>query len=116
MNSTASRSAVPAGVGRDIARFLLHLGTGVFHGNREACGAHGGKVDDVVADKGGFVLLDSLLFNDFFNARALVLNSLTNVFESQIAGAKGDGLRDALGDKSGLNAAESRERDRGTVV
>jgi len=62
------------------------------------------------------VPLDSLLFNDFFNARALVLNSLTNVFESQIAGAKGDGLRDALGDKSGLNAAESRERDRGTVV
>jgi hypothetical protein len=76
---------------------------------------HGGKVDDVVADKGGFVPLDSLLFNDFFNAPALVLNSLMNVRVSD-HGHEGRRSPRRACDKSGRDAAESRERDRGAVV
>jgi hypothetical protein len=111
-----AESAVATGIGRNVVRFLLYFGAGIFHSDGEACGAHGGKVDDVVADEGGFVQSDSFFFDDCLKARAFVLDSLTNIFEFQIAGAKGDSFRDALGDESGLDAAETRERDRGAVV
>ena len=44
------------------------------------------------------------------------MDALADVFEFQIAGAEGDGFGDALGDESGFDAGEARERDRGAVV
>ena len=42
--------------------------------------------------------------------------SLAHIFKLQVAGAEGDGLRDALGDQPCLDAAQARERDGGAVV
>ena len=57
-------------------RFALDFGAGVLHGDGEASGAHGREVDDVIADKGGFFRLESLLLHDFFEAGALVFECL----------------------------------------
>ena len=97
-------------------RFVLDLGARVSDGDRQACGTHGGKIDDVVADEGGFFPLDSVLLNDFIKGAALVLDALADVFEFEIAGAEGDGFGDALGDESGLDAREASQRNRSAVV
>ncbi len=97
-------------------RFLFHFGTGIFHGDGEAAGSHGGQVDDVVAYERGFFGFEALLLHDFFEAGALVSNALTNVFEFQVAGAEHDSFRDARGDQPGLDAGEARERDRSAIV
>ena len=94
----------------------FHFGAGVFYGDGEACGAHGGQIDDVVADEGGFFGLHSLFFHDFFESGALVVDALADEFELQIAGAEGDSFGDALGDESRLDAGEARQRDRCAVM
>ena len=111
-----AEGAVAAGVGSDVVGFLLHFGAGVFHGDGQACGAHGGEVDYVVADEGGFFRLETFLPHDFFEASTLVLDALMNVLEFQVAGAERDGFGDALGDESGLDAGEAGKGDRGAVV
>ena len=97
-------------------RFALDFGACVLHGDGEASGAHGREVDDVIADKGGFFRLESLLLHDFFEAGALVSNALMNVFELQIAGAEANRFREARSNQPGLDAGETRERDRSAVV
>lgn len=105
-----------SGVGRDVVRFFFHLGARVLYGYGEAPGAHGGEVDDVIADECGFLQCHACFFDDFFEGGALVLNALADEFEFQIAGAEGDGFGDALGDESGPDAGETGERNRGAVV
>ena len=90
-------------------RFALDFGAGVLHGDGQACGAHGGQIDDVIANKGGFLRFDSRFLDYLFKARPLVVDSLANIFELQVAGAQGDGFRDALGDESSLDSGETRE-------
>ena len=60
--------------------------------------------------------LESRFFHNFFKRSALVVDTLADVFEFQVAGAQGDGFGDALGDESSLDAGEAREGDRGAIV
>ena len=111
-----AESAVAAGVGRDVVGLALYFGAGVLDGDGEASGAHGGEVDDVVADEGGFLEVQACILHDFLEGGALVLNSLANVFEFQVACAQGNGFGDALGDEAGPDASEASKRNRGAVV
>ena len=111
-----AEGAVASGVRRDVVGLLLYFGAGVFDGDGQSRGAHGGQVDHVVADEGGFFRCDSCFFHDFLKACALVVDALANVFEFQVAGAEGDGFGDAFGDESGLDAGEAGEGDRGAIV
>jgi len=112
MNSTGvAEGAVASGVGRGVVGFPLHFGAGVFYGDGQPGGAHGGEIDNVVADEGGFFRLDSCVFNHLFKACAFVVDALADVFEFQVAGAEGDGFGDALGDESGPDAGEACEGD-----
>src|SRR4030081_1810752 len=63
-------------VGRDVVGFRLDLGAGIFHGNGQASGAHGGQVDHVVADEGCFLGLKAFLHEDLLEARLLILYTL----------------------------------------
>ena len=117
MNSTASRRAPsPPACGCHVVGFPFHFGAGVFDGDGEASGAHGGEVNDVVADEGGLIEFQSRILHDFLEGGALVLNSLANVFEFQVACAQGNGFGDALGDEAGPDASEAGKRNRGAVV
>ena len=111
-----TESAVAASMGRHVVGLALHFGAGVFDGDGKASGAHGGEVDDVVADEGGFLEVQSCILHDFFEGGALVLNSLADVFEFQVASAQGNGFGDALGDEAGPDASEAGKRNRGAVV
>jgi hypothetical protein len=111
-----TEGAVAASVGRDVVRFPFHFGAGVFHGDSEASGAHGGKIDDVVADEGSLFGLETLLVDDFVEDGALVLDSLADVFEFQVARAERDRFRDAFGDESSLYAAQARKGNGSAVV
>jgi len=111
-----AQGAVASSVRRDVVSLLLHFGASVFHGNGEACGAHGGEIDDIVADEGGLIQLDSIFFDDFLESSALVLDALAHVLELEIASAEGDRFGDALGDESGLDAGQACEGDGSAVV
>src|SRR5450631_631974 len=111
-----AQGAFAAGVGGDVVGFLLHLGACVLHGDGEASGAHGGEIDDVIADEGGFFQLETFLADDFFEAGALVLNALTDVLDLEIASAEGNGFGAAPGNESGLEAGDPGERTGNAVV
>jgi len=111
-----AEGAVAAGVGRDVVSFLFYLGAGVFHGDGQASGAHGGEIDDVVADEGRFFQFDSRLLDDFLESGLLVLNSLAEVFTLQVSGAEGNCFGDALGDQSSPDAGHASKRDGSAVV
>lgn len=103
-------------MGRDVVRFFFHLGTGVFHRDGQARGAHGGQVNDVVADESGLFQFEALLLHDFFEARAFVLNALMDMVEPEIAGAQGDSFRNSSSDQSGLQPSDTRQRRRDAIV
>jgi len=86
--------------------FLFHFGAGVFYGDGEASGTHGGQIDDVIADEGGFFWLQPCLLHDLIETGPLILHALIYIFEFQVARTECDCFRNALGDKSGLDAAE----------
>ena len=111
-----AESPISAGVGSDVVRLFFYLGAGVFDGYGQASGAHSGKIDDVVADEGGFFQFDSRLPDDLFESGLLVLNSLTDIFKLQVSGAKGNSFRDALGNESRLDAGHASERNGCAVV
>jgi hypothetical protein len=102
-------------VGDDVG-LVLDVLAGVGHGEGEAAGAHDGQVDDVVADEGGFFGLEFFAGEDFAEGGEFVGRSLVDVLDFEVAGAEADGLGDALGDDSGLHAAEAGEREAGAVV
>ena len=109
-------SAFAAGVGGNVMSFFLYFGAGVFDRYGETGGAHGGQVDDVVADKRSFLGLESCFLDDFFKGSLLVLNALAHKFEFQIAGAEGDGGGDTLGDQPGAESANTGQRNADAVV
>jgi hypothetical protein len=111
-----AEGAFAAGVRSDVVGFALYFGAGVFDGDGEPSGAHGGEIDDVVADEGSFVELHARVLDDFFEGSALVLNPLADEFEFQIASAQGNSFGDALGDEAGPDASEAGKRNRGAVV
>src|SRR5437016_5144405 len=76
-----AESPVATGMGRDVVGFLLYLGTGVFHGDGQTCGAHGGEIDDVVSDETGLFWIESFLLEDFFEAGAFVAYALMHVLQ-----------------------------------
>ena len=86
--------------------FSLHFGSGIFHGDGYPAGAHGGKIDNIVPDKGGFFWLQPCLLHDLIETGPLILHALVYIFELQVAGTECDCFRNPLGDKSGLDAAE----------
>ena len=104
-----AEGAVASGVGRGVVRFPLYFGASVFYGDGQPGGAHGGEIDNIIADEGGFFRLETGLFHYLFKASAFVVDALADVFEFQVAGAEGDGFGDALGDESGPDASEACE-------
>ncbi len=111
-----TQGAFAASVRGYVVRFLPHFGTGIFDGDGQASGSHSREVDDIIANEGGFLKLDSFFFNDVFEGGALILNALANVFELEIASAEGNRLRDAFRDQAGLDAGETSERDRSPIM
>ncbi len=111
-----AEGAIAAGMGRYVVGLALHFGTGVFDGDGEAAGAHGGEVDDVVADEGGFVEFQACVLHNFLKGSALVLNSLADVFELQVPSAQSNSFGDSLGDEAGPDAGEAGKRNRSAVV
>lgn len=101
---------------RDVVSFLPDFLAGVFHRDGQSRRAHGGQVDDVVADEGAFFRLEIFLSDDLLEAGALVVDTLVYVFEFQVAGAQRDGFGNALGNEPSLDAGEAGERDRGAIV
>ncbi len=87
-----AESTFTSGVWGRVMGFFLDLSSGILHGDCKAAGSHGGEVDYIVSDKGGFFQLESSLFDDFLKGSLLVLNSLTDEFKFQVAGPKGDRL------------------------
>ena len=96
--------------------FAFDLGAGVADGDGETGGAHGGQVNDVVADEGGFVKFESGQGDDFLEAATLVSDALLDEVKFEVAGAQSDGFGDAFGDETCSNAAETGQRDGGAVV
>ncbi len=117
MNSTASRArAVAAGVRRDVVRLGLDAFARVGHGHRETDFAHGRQIDHVVADVADLVERHAFFRDDLADGLHLEGAALVDEFELQVAGARGDGLADALGDDAALQPAEARQRNRSAVV
>ena len=94
----------------------LYLSTGVLGGNRKSGVAHRWKIDDVVADKCGFVQSQARLPDDLLECTSLVVDTLEHEFELQVAGAESDGFRKALRDEPGTKPPKSRERDGHAIV
>ena len=114
-DGVADGALAAAMVGDDVG-FVFDVLAGVGDGEGEAAVAHDGKVDDVIADEGGFFGLEIFLRQNFAEGGEFVGRSLVDVLDFQVAGAEADGLRDALGDDSGLDAAQAGEREAGAVV
>ena len=107
MNSTASEGAVATSMGCHVMGLFLHVGAGIFDCNGQATGPHGGKIDHVVTDKCRFLRPDSRLLDDFLKSSLLILNTLADIFQFEVAGAQRNSFRDALGDQSSLNAGQT---------
>ncbi len=75
-----------------------------------------GQVDDVIADEGGFFRLEIFFLQNFAEGAEFIGDSLVDVLDLEVAGTQADGVRDALGDDSGLEASEAGERKGGAVV
>jgi len=88
----------------------------IFHRDREARDAHGRQVDDIVADKCALIGFQARFFHDLLKSGALVLTSLLHELESEVPGAERDGFGEAFRNQSCAQSAETRERDRDTVV
>jgi hypothetical protein len=108
--------AVAAPVRGHVMSIGLYFVSRVSNGNGQAAILHGRKVDDVVSDKCRLTGADALTLQDFFKGGQLVLNSLADVLDFKIAGAKCHCLRDALGDEPGLDAGEAGQRNCGAIV
>ena len=93
----------------DDVRFFLYFLARVRHGDGEAAIAHDREIDDVVADERRLGRLQVRFFQDSLEAGELVLNSLMDMFDFQVAGPQGDSFGDALGDQPGLDSAEARQ-------
>ncbi len=111
-----AEGAVAAGVRGDVVGCFADVGPGVLDGDGEASGAHGGEVDDVVTDKGGFFGGEVRLCNDLQKDAALVLNALADELQFEVVGAESDGFGNAFGDETGPDAGEASERDGGAVM
>lgn len=111
-----AQGAFAAGVRRDVVGFFFHFGAGVFDSDGQASGAHGGEIDDVVADERGFFQLETFLFDYLFQTCALVLNALMDVLNLQVAGPESNRFGGAPGDESGLEAGDAGERVGDAVV
>ena len=114
-DGVADGAFASAMVGDDVG-LVFDVFTGVGDGEGESTVAHDGKVDDVIADEGGFFRLEMRFLQDLAEGGELVVRSLGDVFDFEIAGAEADGLRDALGDESGFEAAEAGKREAGAVM
>src|ERR1700687_1748332 len=64
---SVAEGAVATSMRRDVMGLLFHFDAGVLHSDGEASGTHGGQVDDVIADEGGFFWLEALLVDDFLD-------------------------------------------------
>ena len=102
-----AEGAVASRMGCHVMGLFLHFGASILHRDGQAAGAHSGKIDDVVTDKGRFLQPDSRLLDDFFEGSLLILNTLKDIFQFKVAGAERNGLRDALGDQTSLNAGQT---------
>ena len=111
-----AEGTVTSGVGSSVVGFLLDFGAGVPYCDGESGGAHGGEVDYIVADEGGFVFGHSGFLDDFFKRGGFVLNALADELQFQVAGAKGYSFRNSLRDQTGFDASEASQGDRGAVV
>ena len=115
LDSVADGAFAAPVIGDDVG-LVLDLFAGVGDGEGQAAGAHDGKVDDVIADEGSFFGCESLFGENLAEGRKLVRDALVDVLDLEIAAAEANGLRGALGDEAGLNSAEARQREGGTVV
>jgi hypothetical protein len=68
-------------------RFLPHLAAGVSDGDGESAISHYGQIDDIVPDEGSFIGPKSFLLKDFPKYCQLVLDTLMNVLQFQVAGS-----------------------------
>ncbi len=96
--------------------FPLDFGACVLNSNGEASGTHGRKIDDIVADEGCLLGLQSGLGRGLEKAAALVIDALVGKVKFEIAGAQGDILGNAFGNESCLETADASERDGYAVV
>ena len=96
--------------------FAFDFSARVLDRDCKSAGAHGRKIDHIVADERGFFRLQSRLPHDRFEASALIVDALVDVFEFQVAGANRNRFRTALGDNPSLDAAEASQRNCGAIV
>jgi len=79
-------------------RGLLHFITRIGDGYSKTTITHYGEIDDVISDKPSLTGRKPFLFKYFLENRQLVLDTLVDVVEFEIASAKGYCFRNALGD------------------
>jgi len=111
-----TQGSLASGVRGRVVGLLLHFGASVLDRNGETAGAHGREIDHIIAYEGSFLGPDTFFSSDLFEGSALVLNTLADVFELQIAGAKRNRFRDPLGDETGLDSSQPCQRNGGPVV
>jgi hypothetical protein len=61
--------------------FRLDFGAGIFHGDGQASGTHGGQIDHVIANEGCLLGLEAFLLEDVFEARPFILYALVYVLK-----------------------------------
>ena len=108
--------AFAAGVWGRVVGLPFHLGAGVLGGDRQSSVAHCRQIDDVVTDKCGFVEPESGFLDDLPEGRSLVVDTLEDKFQFQVAGPESDGFREAFGDQAGTKATKPRERNGDSIV
>ena len=86
------------------------------YGDRQSTISHHREIDNVIPDESGFAGMNSLLPQDLFECRQLVLNTLVDVFQPEVTGAQGDSFGNSFGDQPRLNPADTSQRDRRAIV
>jgi hypothetical protein len=108
--------SVPARVRRYKMCVSLYIATGIGNSDSQSTVAHYGQIDYVIAYESGFIGVQSFVLQNFLEAGQFVLDTLVHMLQFQIAGAKSDGFRDALGDQPCLDATQASQRYRRAVV